>query len=140
MPVAHSPITSTTSLRSTAKTQRRNKRGGAVVRVTDNVAERTTVIVLAGGKGTRLDPLTRNICKPALSFGGTFRCIDFSLSNCVNSGVRTIGVATQYEPDALLSHLWSRWNSTAIGDAAVVHAWRAEERAARFGYCGTADA
>jgi glucose-1-phosphate adenylyltransferase len=110
------------------------------VRVTDNVAERTTAVVLAGGKGTRLDPLTRTICKPALPFGGTFRCIDFSLSNCANSGVRTIGVATQYEPDALLSHLWSRWNSTAVGDAAVVHAWRAEERAAQFGYCGTADA
>jgi glucose-1-phosphate adenylyltransferase len=110
------------------------------VTVTDNVAERTTAILLAGGKGTRLDPLTRNICKPALPFGGTFRCIDFSLSNCVNSGVRTIGVATQYEPDALLSHLWSRWNSTAVGDAAAIHAWRAEERAAQSGYCGTADA
>jgi glucose-1-phosphate adenylyltransferase len=110
------------------------------VRITDNVAERTTAVVLAGGKGTRLDPLTRKTCKPALPFGGTFRCIDFSLSNCVNSGVRTIGVATQYEPDTLLAHLWSHWNSTAVGDAATVHAWRAEERAARFGYCGTADA
>lgn len=107
--------------------------------ITD-VANRTVAVVLAGGKGTRLDPLTRRICKPALPFGGAFRCIDFSLSNCVNSGIRSIGVATQYEPDALLGHLWSHWNSMAVGDAAVVHAWRAEERAARFGYCGTADA
>jgi glucose-1-phosphate adenylyltransferase len=110
------------------------------VSVTANLADRTVAVVLAGGKGTRLDPLTRNVCKPALPFGGAYRCIDFSLSNCVNSGVRTIGVATQYEPDALLDHLWSHWNSAALGDDAVVHAWRAEERAARHGYCGTADA
>ena len=107
--------------------------------VTD-VENRTTAVVLAGGKGTRLDPLTRTICKPALPFGAAFRCIDFSLSNCVNSGIRAIGVATQYEPDPLLDHLWTHWNRPAVGDAAVVHAWRAEERAACFGYCGTADA
>jgi len=105
-----------------------------------NAVDRTVAVVLAGGKGTRLDPLTRSICKPALPFGGAFRCIDFSLSNCVNSGVRTIGVATQYAPDALLNHLWSHWNAAAVGNDAVIHAWRAEERAARFGYCGTADA
>ena len=105
-----------------------------------DITNRTVAVVLAGGKGTRLDPLTRNICKPALPFGGGFRCIDFSLSNCVNSGVRTIGVATQYEPDVLLGHLWTHWNSAAVGNDAVIHAWRAEERAARYGYCGTADA
>jgi glucose-1-phosphate adenylyltransferase len=108
--------------------------------IAHEVAQRTVAVVLAGGKGTRLDPLTRNICKPALPFGGSFRCIDFSLSNCINSDIRTIGVATQYEPDALLDHLWTRWNRASVGDAAVVHAWRAEERAARYGYCGTADA
>ncbi len=108
--------------------------------VTRNVADRTVAVVLAGGKGTRLDPLTRKTCKPALPFGGAFRCVDFSLSNCVNSGVRRVGVATQYEPDALLAHLWNHWNSTAVGNKTVIHAWRAEERAARFGYCGTADA
>jgi glucose-1-phosphate adenylyltransferase len=103
-------------------------------------AGRTVAIVLAGGKGTRLDPLTRSICKPALPFGGTYRCIDFSLSNCVNSGIRTIGVATQHKPDALLEHLWTHWNSAAVGDDAIVHAWRAEERGERGGSCGTADA
>jgi glucose-1-phosphate adenylyltransferase len=108
--------------------------------VSNDVANRTVAMVLAGGKGTRLDPLTRTICKPALPFGGTLRCIDFSLSNCVNSGLRRVGVATQYAPDALLGHLWSRWNSTAVGDDVVIRAWRAEERAACFGYCGTADA
>lgn len=104
------------------------------------VTDRTVAVVLAGGKGTRLDPLTRDVCKPALPFGGAFRCIDFSLSNCVNSGLRTIGVATQHKPNALLEHLWSNWNSVALGDDVVVRAWRAEERAARFGYRGTADA
>jgi glucose-1-phosphate adenylyltransferase len=105
-----------------------------------DVAVRTAVIVLAGGKGTRLAPLTRHICKPALPFGGSLRCIDFSLSNAVNSGLRRIAVATQYKPDALLEHLWSRWNSVAVGDAPVIRAWRAEERAERFGGCGTAHA
>jgi glucose-1-phosphate adenylyltransferase len=105
-----------------------------------NVTDRTVAVVLAGGKGTRLEPLTRNICKPALPFGGTFRCIDFSLSNCVNSGLRRIAVATQHKPDALLAHLWNRWNCVAVGDQAIVRAWRAEERAERFGCCGTADA
>jgi glucose-1-phosphate adenylyltransferase len=104
------------------------------------LTQRTTAVVLAGGKGTRLDPLTRTICKPALPFGGSFRCIDFSLSNCVNSGLRNIGVATQHQPDALLAHLWSDWNRPAVGSDSIIHAWRAEERAARLGYCGTADA
>ena len=90
-----------------------------------NVADRTVAVVLAGGRGARLDPLTRDVCKPALPFGGAFRCIDFSLSNCVNSGVRTIGVATQYKPDALLSHLRTFWNAGAVGDRAAIHAWRA---------------
>jgi glucose-1-phosphate adenylyltransferase len=105
-----------------------------------DLVDRTVAVVLAGGKGTRLDPLTRDVCKPALPFGGAFRCIDFSLSNCVNSGLRRIAVATQYKPDALLAHLWSAWNSVAAGDTPVIRAWRAEERAERFGGCGTADA
>jgi glucose-1-phosphate adenylyltransferase len=105
-----------------------------------SVADRVVAVVLAGGKGTRLGPLTRSVCKPALPFGAAFRCIDFTLSNCVNSGIHRIGVATQYEPDVLLAHLRSHWNSVAVGGDAVIHAWRAEERAARFGYCGTADA
>jgi glucose-1-phosphate adenylyltransferase len=106
----------------------------------DDLARLTTAVVLAGGKGTRLDPLTRTTCKPALPFGAIHRCIDFSLSNCVNSGIRTIGVATRYKPDTLLAHLQTRWSSTVAGDEPVVHAWRAEERAGRAGVCGTADA
>jgi glucose-1-phosphate adenylyltransferase len=73
--------------------------------------EDATAVVLAGGKGTRLEPLTRHLCKPALPFGGGYRNIDFSLSNCVNSDIRRIGIATQHKPEALLRHIdeiWSR--------------------------------
>ena len=55
-------------------------------------------IVLAGGKGTRLGKLTQNQAKPAVPFGGRYRIIDFTMSNCVNSGIRNIGVITQYQP------------------------------------------
>ena len=102
-------------------------------------ADDTIAVVLAGGKGTRLDPLTRHICKPALPFGGAFRSIDFTLSNCANSGVRTIGVATQYKPAVLLSHLARAWRGAA-DDGPEVVAWRAEEQAPDTGYRGTADA
>jgi len=106
--------------------------------ISDDLADRTLAVVLAGGNGTRLEPLTRHVCKPALPFGGGFRSIDFTLSNCVNSGVRTIGVATQYKPAALLAHLAEAW-SGAPGGAAVVP-WSADERAPNRGYGGTADA
>jgi glucose-1-phosphate adenylyltransferase len=104
----------------------------------EDLARLTTAVVLAGGKGTRLDPLTRTVCKPALPFGGIYRCIDFSLSNCVNSGIHTIGVATRYQPDALLAHLQTRWTRSTASNEPLVQAWRAEERTDRV--CGTADA
>ena len=54
-------------------------------------------LVLAGGKGTRLEGLTKKTSKPAVNFGGKYRIIDFVLSNCANSGVRQVGIVTQYE-------------------------------------------
>ncbi|WP_285152444.1 glucose-1-phosphate adenylyltransferase [Ligilactobacillus salivarius] len=62
-------------------------------------------VILAGGKGTRLGKLTHNQAKPAVPFGGRYRIIDFTLSNCVNSGVKNIGVITQYQPLNLNSHI-----------------------------------
>ena len=109
------------------------------MRSTADLASETLAILLAGGNGTRLDPLTRHICKPALPFGGAFRSIDFTLSNCVNSGVRDIGVATQYKPAALLEHLAKTW-ICAPGNASTIVPWRAEEVASATGYRGTADA
>ena len=58
-------------------------------------------MLLAGGQGSRLYVLTKNVAKPAVPFGGKYRIIDFPLSNCINSGIDTVGVLTQYEPHVL---------------------------------------
>jgi glucose-1-phosphate adenylyltransferase len=106
----------------------------------DELAAKTIAVVLAGGQGARLHPLTRGVCKPALPFGGGLRSIDFALANCVNSGVRAVGVPTQYEPAALLAHLKAAWGPAALGTRAVVMPWRSEDSAPDLGYVGTADA
>jgi glucose-1-phosphate adenylyltransferase len=62
-------------------------------------------LILAGGQGTRLGVITNNLAKPAVPFGGKYRIIDFAISNCVNSGINTVGVVTQYMPHQLVSHL-----------------------------------
>ena len=72
--------------------------------------KRTIALVLAGGRGSRLEQLTDARAKPAVYFGGKFRIIDFVLSNCVNSGIRRIGVVTQYKSHSLLRHLQRGWN------------------------------
>ncbi|HBU00484.1 MAG TPA: glucose-1-phosphate adenylyltransferase, partial [Thermotoga naphthophila] len=62
-------------------------------------------MILAGGQGTRLGVLTERIAKPAIPFGGKYRLIDFTLSNCVNSGIYRVGVLTQYRPHVLSKHI-----------------------------------
>ena len=62
-------------------------------------------MLLAGGQGSRLGVLTQKVAKPAVSFGGKYRIIDFPLSNCINSGVDTVGVLTQYQPLRLNTHI-----------------------------------
>ena len=69
----------------------------------------TLALVLAGGRGARLEHLTQWRAKPAVHFGGKFRLIDFPLSNCVNSGIRRIGVLTQYKAHSLISHIHQGW-------------------------------
>ena len=71
---------------------------------------KTVAMVLAGGRGSRLHDLTDRRAKPGVYFGGKFRIIDFVLSNCVNSGIRRIGVLTQYKSHSLLRHLQRGWN------------------------------
>ena len=77
---------------------------------TQELTRKTAAMVLAGGRGSRLRQLTDRRSKPAVFFGGKFRIIDFALSNCVNSGIRRIGVATQYKSHSLLRHLQRGWN------------------------------
>ena len=97
-------------------------------------------LVLAGGRGSRLEELTLWRAKPAVHFGGKFRIIDFVLSNCVNSGIRRIGVLTQYKAHSLISHLirgWSRLHSE-FGD--FLEILPASQRTSSGWYAGTADA
>jgi glucose-1-phosphate adenylyltransferase len=104
------------------------------------VSQDTIALVLAGGNGTRLGELTRWQCKPAIPFGGHFRNIDFTLSNCVNSGVRRIGVLTQYKAHSLLTHLAGGWNFLPRALGEFVEVWPAQQRLHSGWYAGTADA
>ena len=74
------------------------------------ITQRTMAFVLAGGRGSRLKELTNLRVKPAVPFGGKARIIDFALSNAVNSGIRKIAVATQYQAHSLIRHTQRGWN------------------------------
>ena len=86
------------------------KRGGGNPRFVSQLTRNTFALILAGGRGSRLHELTDWRSKPAVPFGGKFRIIDFTLSNCVNSGVRRVGVATQYKAQSLIRHLQLGWS------------------------------
>jgi len=73
------------------------------------ITKNTVALILAGGRGSRLKDLTNRRAKPAVPFGGKFRIIDFPLSNCVNSGIRRIGVVTQYKSHSLIRHIQRGW-------------------------------
>ncbi|HEY7377264.1 MAG TPA: glucose-1-phosphate adenylyltransferase [Steroidobacteraceae bacterium] len=103
-------------------------------------AAATLALVLAGGNGTRLGALTRWECKPALPFGGKFRNIDFSLSNCVHSGVRRVGVLTQYKSQSLIRHLEQAWSFLPRNLGEFVELWPAQQRLQPDWYSGTANA
>ncbi|MCK9990188.1 MAG: glucose-1-phosphate adenylyltransferase [Rugosibacter sp.] len=97
-------------------------------------------IVLAGGRGSRLMQLTDWRAKPAVPFGGKFRIIDFTLSNCVNSGVRRIGVATQYKAQSLIQHLQRGWSFLDGRFHEFVDILPAQQQVSEDWYRGTADA
>ncbi|HFI0163881.1 TPA: glucose-1-phosphate adenylyltransferase [Streptococcus suis] len=98
-------------------------------------------MILAGGRGTRLEGLTKKVAKPAVAFGGKYRIIDFPLSNCANSGIDIVGVLTQYEPVLLNSYVAQsqRWGLDVQGSGIFV--LPPSEKIEGFGlYKGTADA
>jgi glucose-1-phosphate adenylyltransferase len=105
------------------------------------LVRRTVALVLAGGRGSRLKQLTDKRAKPAVYFGGKFRIVDFALSNCVNSGIRRIGVVTQYKSHSLLRHIQRGWSFLRSELNETVDLLPAQQRVAEeHWYRGTADA
>jgi glucose-1-phosphate adenylyltransferase len=104
------------------------------------LARSAYAMVLAGGRGSRLRELTDWRCKPAVPFGGKYRIIDFTLSNCVNSGVRRIGVATQYKSYSLIRHLQRGWSFLDGRIGEHVDILPAQQQIEESWYRGTADA
>jgi glucose-1-phosphate adenylyltransferase len=103
--------------------------------------KRCFAIVLAGGRGTRLKQLTERRAKPAVYFGGKFRIVDFALSNCLNSGIRKIGMATQYKSHSLLRHLQRGWSFMKSELNEHIDLLPAQQRISEDSwYRGTADA
>jgi len=129
---------------------RRNSKPEDLVKRTNNhvdphqvsdIVRSTLVLILAGGQGARLHELTEWRAKPAVHFGGKYRIIDFALSNCVNSGLRRIGVLTQYRAHSLIRHLQRAWGFMRYEIDEFVEILPAQQRTSRkHWYQGTADA
>ena len=112
----------------------------AETRYVSRLTQETLALVLAGGQGSRLYELTTWRAKPALYFGGKFRIIDFPLSNCINSGIRRIGVLTQYKAHSLIRHLVNGWSWFLPSSNEFVEILPASQRIGGEWYRGTADA
>lgn len=106
------------------------------------MAKKTMIaMILAGGQGSRLSPMTKVMCKPAVAFGGKYKIIDFALSNCSNSGIDTVGVLTQFKPQALNAHIGigSPWDLDRVhGGVAMLPPYMSEQGG--DWYKGTANA
>jgi len=100
----------------------------------------TLTMILAGGKGERLYPLTRDRAKPSVPFGGIYRIIDFTLSNCLNSGLKKIYLLTQYKSISLNRHISSAWNIFAGELDEFIETMPPQQRSGENWYRGTADA
>ena len=110
-------------------------------RFVSRLTRNTLALILAGGRGSRLKHLTGWRSKPAVPFGGKFRIVDFPLSNCVNSGIRRIGVLTQYKSHSLILHIQKGWGILRGEFGEFVELWPAQQRiAGETWYTGTADA
>lgn len=110
------------------------------LRFVSSITKSTYAMILAGGRGTRLHQLTDWRAKPAVPFGGKFRIIDFVLSNCVNSGIRRIGVATQYKSHSLIQHIQRGWSFLNGQFGEFIDVLPAQQRIEEMWYRGTADA
>jgi len=109
-------------------------------RFVSRLTRNTLALILAGGRGSRLKHLTRWRAKPAVPFGGKFRIIDFPLSNCINSGIRRIGVLTQYKAHSLILHIQRGWGFLRGEFNEFVELLPAQQRIESNWYAGTADA
>jgi glucose-1-phosphate adenylyltransferase len=109
-------------------------------RFISNLTRNTLALIMAGGRGSRLKHLTTWRAKPAVPFGGKFRIIDFPLSNCINSGIRRIGVLTQYKAHSLILHIQRGWGHFRGEFGEFVELYPAQQRIEASWYAGTADA
>jgi glucose-1-phosphate adenylyltransferase len=110
-------------------------------RFVSRLTRNTLALILAGGRGARLKHLTAWRSKPAVPFGGKFRIVDFPLSNCINSGIRRIGVLTQYKAHSLILHIQKGWGFLRGEFGEFVELWPAQQRVVETAwYAGTADA
>jgi glucose-1-phosphate adenylyltransferase len=105
-----------------------------------DITQHTYALVLAGGRGSRLRQLTDHRAKPAVHFAGTMRIIDFALGNCVNSGLRRIGVLTQYKAQSLIRHIERSWGFLEASLGEYVDIVPAQQRLDQTWYTGTANA
>lgn len=108
-------------------------------RYISNLTRNTLALIMAGGRGERLKHLTLWRTKPAVPFGGKFRIIDFPLSNCINSGIRRIGVLTQYKAHSLILHIQRGWGHFRGEFGEFVELLPAQQRIEASWYAGTAD-
>jgi glucose-1-phosphate adenylyltransferase len=104
------------------------------------IVREVLTLILAGGKGTRLEPLTRDRAKPAVPFGGLYRIIDFTLSNCINSNLRRVLVLTQYKARSLSRHINAGWNFLPRELDEYIEVLPPQQRIDETWYKGTADA
>jgi glucose-1-phosphate adenylyltransferase len=109
-------------------------------RFVSRITQDTLALVMAGGKGSRLYEMTRWRAKPSVYFGGHFRLIDFPLSNCINSGIRRVGVLTQYKAHSLIRHLVHGWTWRLQMGREFLEILPASQRTGGEWYRGTADA
>jgi glucose-1-phosphate adenylyltransferase len=120
--------------------QQDSKQDSTSPRFVSALTKNTLALILAGGRGSRLKSLTDWRAKPAVPFGGKFRIIDFPLSNCMNSGIRRIGVVTQYKAHSLIQHIQRGWGFLRGEFNEFVELLPAQQRIEEEWYKGTADA